>query len=123
MQSAARGNLLLACLVVAVTLSVAERTDIDSEYNNNKPLRGEWYLGRRRDQNRQERVEVSRIGDALEQEGGSVSEGRRHLTKRSPVNPFCPTCLTEILLETLELVAKKTVKTSKKTGTTLIKIP
>ena len=50
MQSAARGNLLLACLMVAVTLSVAERTDIDSEYNNNKPLSGEWYLGRRRDQ-------------------------------------------------------------------------
>merc|ERR1719433_1002417 len=107
---------------MAVTLSVSERTDIDSEYNS-KPLRREWYLGRRRDQNRQERVEVSRIGDALEQEGGSVSEGRRYLTKRSPVNPFCPTCLTEILLETLELVAKKTVKTSKKTGTTLIKIP
>merc|ERR1719188_1658 len=124
MQSAVRGTLLLACLVVAVTLSVAERIDIDSEYNN-KPLGGEWYLGRQRDQNRdiQERVELTSIGGALGKEGGSVAEGRRHLTKRSPVNPFCLFCLTEALTETLTLAAKKTVKTSKKTGKTLIKIP
>ena len=49
MQSAARGNLLLACLIVAVTLSVAERIDIDSKYNN-KPLGGVRYFGRNRDQ-------------------------------------------------------------------------
>merc|ERR1719288_53558 len=125
MQSAARGNLLLACLMVAVTLSVAERIDINSEYNNNKPLAGERSFGRQRDQDRdiQERVELGSIGGALGKEGGSVAAGRRHLAKRSPVNPFCLFCLTEVLTETLTLAAKKTVKTSKKTGKTLIKIP
>ena len=65
-------------------------------------------------------MEVSSIGGAFGKEGGSVAEGRRHLTKRSP---FCLFCLTEATLETLELVAKKTVKMSKKTGKTLLAIP
>jgi len=124
MQSVARGNLLLACLVVAVTLSVAERNDIDSKYNN-KLLDGVRYFGRQRDQDLdiQERVELGSIGGAFGKEGGSVAAGRRHLTKRSPVNPFCLFCLTEAVLETFELGAKKTVKASKKSGKTLIAIP
>ena len=68
-------------------------------------------------------MELTSIGGALGKEGGSVAEGRRRLTKRSPINPFCLFCFTEATLETLELVAKKTVKMSKKTGKTLLAIP
>ena len=87
----------------AVAVFPAEQIAVNSSYDQTPK------------QNRdiQERVEVSWIGDALDQEGGAVEEGRRHLTKRSPVNPFCPFCLTEATLETLQLGAKKTVKTLK----------
>ena len=68
-------------------------------------------------------MELSSIGGTFGKEGGSVAAGRRHLAKRSPVNPFCLTCLTEALTETLTLGALKTVKKSKKTGKIKIAIP
>ena len=68
-------------------------------------------------------MELGSIGGAFRKEGGSVAEGRRHLAKRSPVNPFCLTCLTEALTETLILGAKKTAKKSTKTGKIKIGIP
>ena len=77
----------------------------------------------KQDRDIQEKAELGSISGTFGKEGDSALEGRRHLARRSPVNPFCLTCLTEALTETLVLGAKKTAKKSTKTGKIKIGIP